>query len=243
MQTQCPYCQTIFRITAAHLKIAEGHVRCNRCQSVFNGSRCLVKIPPKSPVPKSYTPIQHPGLEAEFPELFAEDLNYNPHSWYNLLFWMFLSLLFAGLLVLQATWLWRPELYLQHPEVRPWLERLCYSLLCQLPPSRDISYFKMQDPPFIRLHPEHPHLIKVDAVFTNQASFPQPYPKVLLTFQDTRNQPLAQGLFKPTDYLPELDQREVVSPNASVHFRITLHALPTMIEGGKVAVGYTLDFQ
>jgi predicted Zn finger-like uncharacterized protein len=36
MQTQCPHCDTRFRITEAQANLAEGFVRCSVCQEVFN---------------------------------------------------------------------------------------------------------------------------------------------------------------------------------------------------------------
>ena len=36
MYTQCPKCETVFRITAAQLRVAEGEVRCGSCAISFN---------------------------------------------------------------------------------------------------------------------------------------------------------------------------------------------------------------
>ena len=36
MQTQCPHCDTRFRVTDAQLTIADGMVRCGICEHVFN---------------------------------------------------------------------------------------------------------------------------------------------------------------------------------------------------------------
>lgn len=36
MYTQCPSCQTIFEVSAEHLKAANGDVRCGQCLNVFN---------------------------------------------------------------------------------------------------------------------------------------------------------------------------------------------------------------
>lgn len=36
MQTQCPHCQTIFKVSDENLKIADGFVRCGLCKEVFN---------------------------------------------------------------------------------------------------------------------------------------------------------------------------------------------------------------
>lgn len=36
MYTQCPQCMTYFQVTAEHLKIAQGNVRCGQCRNVFS---------------------------------------------------------------------------------------------------------------------------------------------------------------------------------------------------------------
>lgn len=43
MFTQCPECQTTFRVTAAMLKAAQGRVRCGRCSQVFNALASLIE--------------------------------------------------------------------------------------------------------------------------------------------------------------------------------------------------------
>jgi predicted Zn finger-like uncharacterized protein len=41
--TQCPSCQTIFRITSEILRVAHGQVRCGRCQTQFDALQRLVE--------------------------------------------------------------------------------------------------------------------------------------------------------------------------------------------------------
>ena len=41
MYTQCPKCETVFRITAAQLRLAEGEVRCGSCAISFNALTSL----------------------------------------------------------------------------------------------------------------------------------------------------------------------------------------------------------
>ena len=36
MQTICPHCQTVFKVSDEHLKAADGYVRCGICKEVFN---------------------------------------------------------------------------------------------------------------------------------------------------------------------------------------------------------------
>ncbi|GAB3378575.1 DUF3426 domain-containing protein [Azotobacter armeniacus] len=43
--TQCPYCQTRFRINRAQLDAARGAVRCGACLQVFNAARHLIERP------------------------------------------------------------------------------------------------------------------------------------------------------------------------------------------------------
>jgi predicted Zn finger-like uncharacterized protein len=40
--TQCPNCQTIFRVTSEILRVAEGQVRCGRCQTQFDALARLI---------------------------------------------------------------------------------------------------------------------------------------------------------------------------------------------------------
>jgi predicted Zn finger-like uncharacterized protein len=42
MQTRCPDCQTVFRVTPEQLKARAGKVRCGQCQSVFNALDSLL---------------------------------------------------------------------------------------------------------------------------------------------------------------------------------------------------------
>jgi len=55
MYTECPECQTYFKITPEQLKAAEGKVRCGNCNHVFNALTNLAeKVPPVS-VPDAKT--------------------------------------------------------------------------------------------------------------------------------------------------------------------------------------------
>ena len=42
MLTQCPNCQTTFRVTSEILRVAEGQVRCGRCQTQFDALERLI---------------------------------------------------------------------------------------------------------------------------------------------------------------------------------------------------------
>ncbi|MBC7183701.1 MAG: zinc-ribbon domain-containing protein, partial [Marinobacter sp.] len=60
LQTQCPNCQTRFRVTDEQLGIAKGKVRCGNCMSIFNAIEHQVMPasgqPPRKPAPPEKTP-------------------------------------------------------------------------------------------------------------------------------------------------------------------------------------------
>lgn len=48
MYTQCPHCQTLFQVTSAQLKAAQGMVRCGSCHRIFNSLPRLVESMPEA---------------------------------------------------------------------------------------------------------------------------------------------------------------------------------------------------
>ena len=57
--TQCPHCQTSFRVSHAQLSVARGVVRCGSCLQVFNAARQLLEQAGKeSPVATPLPPVQ-----------------------------------------------------------------------------------------------------------------------------------------------------------------------------------------
>ena len=77
MYSQCPDCQTRFRVTAEMLRAARGTVRCGRCGSAFDAlERLSDTIPPASPEPRAVAVVgggTEPAVNAEY-HFSAEDL-------------------------------------------------------------------------------------------------------------------------------------------------------------------------
>ena len=44
LATQCPHCQTRFRVASDQLKLRGGIVRCGSCQRIFDGSAHLIEL-------------------------------------------------------------------------------------------------------------------------------------------------------------------------------------------------------
>lgn len=76
MQTRCPQCETVFRVSEEQLALADGQVRCGECDCIFNARDTLVEEPVEQPRTEAFalepvefdheaTQIAIPGLEAE----------------------------------------------------------------------------------------------------------------------------------------------------------------------------------
>jgi predicted Zn finger-like uncharacterized protein len=77
MLTQCPNCQTTFRVTTEILRVADGQVRCGRCQTQFDALERLIdeneSAPARAPrVMQSPAPVRDRG--AELPREMPRDI-------------------------------------------------------------------------------------------------------------------------------------------------------------------------
>lgn len=69
--TQCPHCQTSFRVSHAQLSVARGVVRCGSCLQVFNAARQLLEQAGKEPPAAKPLPPAQP-LEAAPPRAISQ---------------------------------------------------------------------------------------------------------------------------------------------------------------------------
>lgn len=63
--TQCPHCQTSFRVSHAQLSVARGVVRCGSCLQVFNAARQLLEQAGKEPPVATPIPPAQPAEPLE----------------------------------------------------------------------------------------------------------------------------------------------------------------------------------
>ncbi len=83
MITRCPQCATAFRITAAHLKLAQGSVRCGACFTIFNALENLSErstsntSSPASNLADDFLISDHMGIEDDSGETPSDT---NPKS-------------------------------------------------------------------------------------------------------------------------------------------------------------------
>lgn len=73
MYTQCPHCDTLFRIQVADLRTAQGKVRCGRCGQIFNALRYLSEKLPE--IPTVFETVELPAPEVEAADVAADELH------------------------------------------------------------------------------------------------------------------------------------------------------------------------
>lgn len=92
LQTQCPKCETRFRVTSEQLGIAKGKVRCGNCLSVFNAiehqvmPRSSSKPAPAQPEPETSEDYRTPEEDFVFADNPEEDASEEPYAGTKLTF-------------------------------------------------------------------------------------------------------------------------------------------------------------
>lgn len=156
-------------------------------------------------------------------------------SWASRLLWSLLILLALTGLAGQYVY-YNFEQLARQEQLRPWFERVCPLLGCELPPLVDVSLVKSSNL-VVRNHPTHPGALTVDAIIYNRADFAQPFPLLELRFEDINGQPLASRRFKPSEYLAgELAGRSDMPPQTPIHIALEI------VDPGTRAVNYSLAF-
>jgi len=118
--------------------------------------------------------------------------------------------------------------------LRPQLAQWCLAFDCRLPAQSDVARIRTGSL-IVRSHPTAPGALAVDAIITNQAEFPQPFPELQLQFTDLDGAPVAGRRFRPEEYLGgELTGSRLMPVQQPVHIALEL------VDPGPRAVNYLL---
>lgn len=164
-------------------------------------------------------------------------LDWQPQKspWRRWLAWGALNSLALLLLLGQYTYYNFNELARQD-NTRPWLEKICPLIDCQLPSKVDVQKIKSSNL-LVRSHPEFSGALLVDAIIYNRAAFTQPFPLLELNFMNQQGTAVARRVFKPAEYLGgELAGQAQMPPQTPIHIALEI------LEPSGGAASYTLDF-
>lgn len=167
----------------------------------------------------------------------VEQEPWRPHRFVNESRWpkvLWTLALIAMLLLALGQYAYFNFAALARGELRPWLARACEIGGCVLPPQSDTAQVRTTSL-IVRSHPTVKGALAVDAILTNQAEFPQPYPPLQLQFTDLNGAPVAGRRFEPAEYLSgELKGARLMPVRQPVHIALEVR------DPGSRAVNYLL---
>lgn len=225
MQTQCPACNTIFKVSQSQLAKADGLVRCGQCQYIFNGRDHL------------QGKNQPPGAgKTASPEMFKHMLLGKRKASRRAVAGWSTGIFIASLcLVLQLVYLQRNRLA-DHPKIGPLVINACNRIPgCALAARRDVSQLQLVSRN-VYSHPNVKGALMINAVIVNGANFSQPFPVLLVSMSDVHGKVVAERYFHPAEYLPESPDSRGMPPGKAVPVSLEV------MDPGQNALAFELDF-
>lgn len=266
LQTQCPHCHSIFRLSADALAQADGQVRCGHCLAVF-----YAEVSEAEPEENYFgdedsngiDSIRYESADKEFSksnhalddvvQAINEDDEYavadvipaelrapaerkKGYGFFGKLLISLAVLLCLAAGALQFAYYNRTEL-VKINELRPWLEKACDLVAqCNLPQARDPSQFLLSSKN-IFTHPNEKNALMVSATIINQADFAQAYPLIELRFSNVRGQTIAARRFSAEEYLGiDTEHISQIPAHTPISFNLEI------VDPGEEMISYEFEF-
>src|ERR1044071_8993868 len=136
VNTQCPDCKTLFRVTKAQLAQADGQVRCGQCGCIFSG---FVQLVADKSDKRGDKADKRDHKNPHTPDFFKRKLQARSGGdgkWARV-GWSLGTALFSLALLLQLAYVERQRL-LRNDRIGPYIADWCQRIpRCTLPPARD----------------------------------------------------------------------------------------------------------
>ena len=259
--TQCPRCQTRFRVTAEQLETANGRVRCGACLAVFQAREALAETETSAgePMPSPAEAVSDPRVDAAadslaellrdpMVETVSEDDAEVPETprakpvaavgarkpWP-------VSALLGGHLVawaLLATGILALgfDTWSRDPVMRDVYERFGDLVGVKLPAFKDLEAIRFT---VTSVAPRHgpPEPLAVEASLVNTASMRQRLPLLSVRFLEEGGGTVAEQRVLPGDYLPTRSHSRTMGSDLPVGIALRLD------DPGAEAVAYVVSFE
>ncbi|RDH81723.1 MAG: hypothetical protein DIZ80_16015 [endosymbiont of Galathealinum brachiosum] len=234
MQTECPHCNTVFRVKESELEQADGQVRCGHCLAIFTADNPYnainyqtennaVESPDINEEETDSSPdTQHIVADVIPPELRAESRKGKKRFGFIGTLILTLAILTGiSAIFLQYAFYNRDKL-VKIAELRPWLNILCQQTGCTLPPPKDRKLIILTSKNIFS-HPNVENALMVSASIVNQADFAQDFPVIELRFENVRGKTIAGRRFNAVEYLgiPK-EQISKMQPDISININLEI---------------------
>lgn len=163
----------------------------------------IVAAPARDPLldpPPALEPVRDPAVQRIRRELYGED-QAPRRSALKTALWSVGILLLVLLAAAQLAYLFRTELLIAQPALKPLFEQACARLGCTLPAPRRADLISIESS---ELNPdtERAPLLRLNALLRNGATHAQDWPHLELSLTDTSDRPIVRRVLAPADYLP-----------------------------------------
>jgi predicted Zn finger-like uncharacterized protein len=118
---------------------------------------------------------------------------------------------------------------------RPHLEKICRWLGCQLRDYQNLDELNVLSSSFVT---KANNTIEIKAVINNQADFAQHLPNIYLTLLDFNEQPFAQRIFTPKEYLSISGKGFSLAPDTTLEISLTIAAPKISVGGHTIDLTY-----
>ncbi len=152
--------------------------------------------------------------------------------------WVVASVLLVLLVFVQVAYFFRGDLAARLPGLKPTLVAYCRILGCSVPLQQKTDLMSIESSD-LEAEPEHENQIILNALLRNRAPYPQAFPNLELTLNDTNDKPLARRTFKPKDYLPPQASEQVgLLPNHELIVKLYLGTADLRPTGYRLGLFY-----
>lgn len=163
----------------------------------------IVAAPARDPLldpPPALEPVRDPAVQRIRRELYGED-RAPRRSALKTALWSVGILLLVLLAAAQLAYLFRTELVIAQPALKPLFGQACARLGCTLPAPRRADLISIESS---ELNPdtERAPLLRLNALLRNGATHAQDWPHLELSLTDTSDRPIVRRVLAPADYLP-----------------------------------------
>ncbi|MGH8474665.1 MAG: DUF3426 domain-containing protein [Methylococcales bacterium] len=210
MYTQCPQCNTAYRITTAQLRRGRGTVKCSKCDTQFDAISFLSDVAfeehfseycdlPILPFEQALPPAvveESQAHESTVANIPFRDRAARPGSRSSRIAW------FSGIEFLLCAAIVQLSLFeghhlVQNPDFRPWLEKLCEYAACELPGYRNPQAIDVLEKSLEAIGTSS---LEFRLVMVNSGPIPQAFPRLKLVLIRLNGETLAQRVFFPEEY-------------------------------------------
>lgn len=145
--------------------------------------------------------------------------------------------LLAGILAVQATYLFRTEIARELPGLRPLLVSACAAFGCAVPLPREVEWLSLESSD-LQSEPNRPGRYVLLTTLRNRAEHPLALPHLELTLTDAADRPVARRVMPPADWLPAHAADTALEARTSMAIRVNFEIRELMPTGYRIHVFY-----